>query len=55
MTYAYHFTDDSPEWTVDPNWLQRFSDVVDMTTALGLYTIVNVHHGKHLLGDGSIL
>ncbi|KAJ5929898.1 hypothetical protein N7454_006848 [Penicillium verhagenii] len=46
VTYAYHFTGTSPDWTIDPDWLQRVSDVVDMVTDLGLYAIVNAHHGK---------
>lgn len=45
VTYAYHFTGSSPDWTVDPVWLQRVSDVVDMITARGLYAVVDVHHG----------
>jgi endoglucanase len=31
---------------VDPAWLQRVSDVLDMITSRGLYAIVNVHHGE---------
>lgn len=46
VTYADHFTGSSPDWTVDPNWLQRVSDVVDMVTSRGLHAITNVHHGK---------
>jgi endoglucanase len=45
VTYADHFTGSSPDWTVDPAWLQRVSDVVDMIVARGLYAIVDVHHG----------
>lgn len=45
VTWAYHFTGSSPDWTVDPTWLQRVSDVVDMLVARGLYAIVDVHHG----------
>jgi Endoglucanase len=45
VTWAYHFTGSSPDWTVDPIWLQRVSDVVDMVVARGLYAIVDVHHG----------
>lgn len=45
VTWAYHFTGSSPDWTVDPTWLQRVSDVVDMITSRGLYVIVDVHHG----------
>ncbi|KAF2264350.1 endoglucanase D precursor [Lojkania enalia] len=44
VTWAYHFTSQSPDWTVDPVWLQRVSDVVDMITSRGFYAIVNVHH-----------
>ncbi|KAJ5323255.1 Immunoglobulin E-set [Penicillium atrosanguineum] len=51
VTYAYHFTGSSPDWTVDPDWLQRVSDVIDMVTSLGLYTIVNVHHDSWIWAD----
>lgn len=34
----------APTYTVNATWLQRVSDVVDMTVSRGLYTIVNVHH-----------
>lgn len=44
ITWAYHFKTQEPEYTVDPVWLQRVSDVVDMVTSRGFYTIVNVHH-----------
>ncbi|KAB8264622.1 glycoside hydrolase superfamily [Aspergillus pseudonomiae] len=44
VTWTHHFTSESPDWTVDPEWLQRVSDVIDMITSRGLYTIVNVHH-----------
>lgn len=46
VTWTHHFSSESPDWTVDPKWLQRVSDVIDMITSRGLYTIVNVHHGK---------
>lgn len=53
VTWAYHFTGtsnqgDSPSWTVDPNWLQRVSDVIDMATSRDLYVIINVHHDSAL-------
>jgi endoglucanase len=51
VTWTYHFTSQSPDWTVDPVWLQRVSDVVDMITARGLYTIVNVHHDSWTWAD----
>jgi endoglucanase len=51
VTWAYHFTSQSPDWTVDPVWLQRVSDVVDMITSRGLYTLVNVHHDSWTWAD----
>ncbi|OQE23791.1 hypothetical protein PENSTE_c008G08988 [Penicillium steckii] len=51
VTWAYHFTGSSPDWTVDPEWLQRVSDVIDMATSIGLYTIVNVHHDSWIWAD----
>ncbi|CAP96338.1 hypothetical protein E8E15_003969 [Penicillium rubens] len=44
VTWADHFIGSSPDWTVDPTWLDRVSDVVDMIVARGLYAIVDVHH-----------
>ncbi|KAF2656724.1 glycoside hydrolase family 5 protein [Lophiostoma macrostomum CBS 122681] len=51
VTYAYHFTSSSPDWTVNATWLQRVSDVVDMITARGFYTVVNVHHDSWVWAD----
>ncbi|OQD86003.1 hypothetical protein PENSOL_c092G09109 [Penicillium solitum] len=51
VTWAYHFTGSSPDWTVDPTWLQRVSDVVDMIVARGLYAIVDVHHDSWVWAD----
>jgi len=51
VTWAYHFTSSSPDWNVDPVWLQRVSDVIDMITSRGLYTIVNVHHDSWIWAD----
>lgn len=51
VTYTNHFTGSSPDWTVDPAWLSRVSDVVDMVTSLGLYVIVNVHHDSTSWAD----
>ncbi|KAF2817477.1 glycoside hydrolase [Mytilinidion resinicola] len=48
---AYHFTGSSPDWTVDPTWLQRVSDVVNVVTSRGLHTIVNVHHDSWTWAD----
>ncbi|KAF7588893.1 hypothetical protein BBP40_005043 [Aspergillus hancockii] len=44
VTWTHHFTGSSPDWTVDPIWLQRVSDVLDMITSRGFYALVNVHH-----------
>jgi endoglucanase len=44
VTYADHFTSDAPDYTIDPVWLQRVSDVVDMITSNGMYAMVNSHH-----------
>ncbi|KAK7754404.1 hypothetical protein SLS62_003697 [Diatrype stigma] len=44
VTYTHHFTGESPDWTIDPDWLQRVSDVVDMAVERDLYVITNVHH-----------
>ncbi|KAK8185078.1 endoglucanase D precursor [Phyllosticta capitalensis] len=44
VTWAYHFKTQARDYTVDPAWLQRVSDVIDMVTDRGLYAIVNVHH-----------
>ena len=38
---------------MDPAWLQRVSDVVDMITSQGFYTIVNVHHDSWTWADVS--
>lgn len=57
MTWAYHFvggadnTGTSPNWTVDPTWLQRVSDVVDLSVSRGLYTLINVHHDSWVWAD----
>lgn len=51
VTWAYHFTTQSPTWTVNATWLQRVSDVVDMITSRGFYTIVNVHHDSWVWAD----
>ncbi|KAJ5181365.1 Immunoglobulin E-set [Penicillium cf. griseofulvum] len=53
VTYADHFTGSSPDWTVDPAWLQRVSEVVDMIVARGLYAIVDVHHDSWVWADVS--
>ncbi|TPX17621.1 uncharacterized protein E0L32_012066 [Thyridium curvatum] len=44
VTYTDHFLTGSPSWTIDPSWLQRVSDVVDMATERGFYVVTNMHH-----------
>ncbi|KAL4904381.1 hypothetical protein BDW74DRAFT_178963 [Aspergillus multicolor] len=44
VTWTHHFTGSSPDWTIDPAWLQRVSDVLDLITSHDLYAIVDVHH-----------
>ncbi|KAF2643346.1 endoglucanase B [Massarina eburnea CBS 473.64] len=51
VTWAYHFTSQSPTWDVDATWLQRVEDVVDMVTARGLSVLVNVHHDSWVWAD----
>ncbi|KAF1913827.1 glycoside hydrolase superfamily [Ampelomyces quisqualis] len=51
VTWAYHFTFQSPDWTVDAKWLQRVEDVVDMILSRGLYALVNVHHDSWIWAD----
>ncbi|KAI1073575.1 glycoside hydrolase family 5 protein [Whalleya microplaca] len=53
VTYADHFTGSSPDWTVDPEWLQRVSDVVDMAVDAGLYVLTNMHHDSWEWADVS--
>ncbi|KAL2787968.1 glycoside hydrolase superfamily [Aspergillus keveii] len=54
VTWTHHFTGGSPDWTVDPVWLQRVSDVLDMITSRDLYAIVNVHHDSWEWADVSV-
>ncbi|KAH3982706.1 hypothetical protein HBH98_020660 [Parastagonospora nodorum] len=51
VTWAYHFTSQSPDYTVDAKWLQRVEDVVDMILSRGFYAIVNVHHDSWTWAD----
>ncbi|KAF2819931.1 glycoside hydrolase [Ophiobolus disseminans] len=51
VTWTYHFTSQSPDWTVDAKWLQRVEDVIDMILSRGFYAIVNVHHDSWTWAD----
>ncbi|KAE9371779.1 glycoside hydrolase family 5 protein [Stipitochalara longipes BDJ] len=44
ITWTDHFIVNSSTWDIDPVWLQRVEDVVDMVISNELYTIVNAHH-----------
>ncbi|KAL4805017.1 glycoside hydrolase superfamily [Aspergillus unguis] len=54
VTWTHHFTSESPNWTVDSEWLQRVSDVLDMITSRDLYAIVNVHHDSWEWADVTV-
>ncbi|KAH6620417.1 endoglucanase D precursor, partial [Boeremia exigua] len=51
VTWAYHYKTQSPDWTLDPVWLQRVSDVLDQITSRDLYVITNVHHDSWTWAD----
>ncbi|KAH9863305.1 hypothetical protein IAQ61_009582 [Plenodomus lingam] len=51
VTWAYHSTTESPTWTLDPAWLQRVNDVIDMALARDFYIIVNIHHDSTTWAD----
>ena len=44
VTWKDHFISDAPDYTVDPSWLQRVSDVVDYALTNDLFAVVNAHH-----------
>ncbi|KAL4914648.1 glycoside hydrolase superfamily [Aspergillus aurantiobrunneus] len=54
VTWTHHFTGSSPDWTVDPEWLQRVSDVLDLITSRELYAIVDVHHDSWEWADVTV-
>jgi endoglucanase len=43
VTWSYHMMDEAP-WTVNTDWIQRVSNVIDMITSNGLHVLVNAHH-----------
>jgi endoglucanase len=51
VTWAYHFIDSSPTWTVNATWMNRVETVVDEALSLGLYVILNVHHDSWIWAD----
>ena len=44
VTWHNHLVDYS--YTIDPNWMNRVKEVVDMCISNGLYVILNVHHDQ---------
>ncbi|KAL4929796.1 putative extracellular endoglucanase [Aspergillus undulatus] len=54
VTWTHHFISESPDWTVDPEWLQRVSDVVDLIIARDFYVIVDVHHDSWEWADVTV-
>ncbi|KAK3986739.1 glycoside hydrolase [Cladorrhinum sp. PSN332] len=52
-TYNDHYVSGSPEWKIDPTWLQRVSDVVHMATSRGFYVLTNIHHDSWNWADVS--
>ena len=54
MTWAYHFTTESPTWNVDPTWMDRVETVVDQALAAGFYVVLNVHHDSWIWADVTV-
>ncbi len=43
VTWTHHIGP-APDYLVDPVWMDRVSDVVDMALERGFYVVLNVHH-----------
>ncbi|WP_178075897.1 cellulase family glycosylhydrolase [Paenibacillus oralis] len=43
VTWTHHMGE-APDYTVDPVWMDRVSEVVDMALERGFYVVLNVHH-----------
>lgn len=54
VTYTHHFLSEAPDYEIDPAWLQRVSDVVDMALERDLLVITNVHHDSWEWADISL-
>ena len=54
VTYTHHFVSEAPDYEVDPEWLQRVSDVVDMALERDLLVVTNVHHDSWEWADVSL-
>ncbi|KEY73831.1 hypothetical protein S7711_03125 [Stachybotrys chartarum IBT 7711] len=53
VTYTHHFLTEAPDYTVDPAWLQRVEDVIDMALDRELLVMTNVHHDSWEWADVS--
>ncbi|RDW62026.1 hypothetical protein BP6252_11459 [Coleophoma cylindrospora] len=53
VTWAYHYVDSSPSWTINSTWMDRVETVVDEALSLGLYVILNMHHDSWIWADVS--
>lgn len=52
VTYMSHIGP-APDYTIDPAWLDRIQEVVDLCMANKLYTIINMHgDGYHTIDGG---
>ncbi|EHK96385.1 putative endoglucanase B [Glarea lozoyensis 74030] len=54
VTWAYHFTSDSPTWQVDKTFMDRVETVVDQALALDFSVVLNVHHDSWVWADPSV-
>lgn len=45
VTWYCHIIDDN--YTIDPDWMARVKQVVDMAIKIGYYVILNEHHSVH--------
>ncbi|KAG9251901.1 glycoside hydrolase superfamily [Emericellopsis atlantica] len=53
VTYTHHFVSEAPDYEVDPQWLQRVSDVIDFALERDLFVVTNVHHDSWEWADVS--
>lgn len=54
VTYTHHFLSEAPDYEVDPEWLQRVSDVIDFALERDLLVVTNVHHDSWEWADVSL-
>lgn len=51
VTWADHLFSESPDWTIDPDWMDRVETVVDQVLDRGFWAILNVHHDSWVWAD----